>query len=63
MLRFTHLAQGRSCSPILLPALNLVLGVLRYSYQVTGHMLLSPWQIEDQSHVRISFGVNAISYG
>lgn len=63
MLRFTHLAQGRSCSLVLLHVLDLVLGLLvgglseQYSYQVTGHML----QNQYQSNVRSLVGGNAMS--
>lgn len=54
MLRFTHLAQGRSCSPILLHVLNVVLRPLikglskQESYQIAGHMLHTEYQSQVQ---------------
>ena len=65
MTQMTNASFHASCTwsilllPILLPVLDVVLDFVHCSYQIAGHMLLSPYQNEDQSHFRILIGVNA----
>ena len=68
MTQMTNASFHASCTrsilllPILLPVFDVVLEFVQCPYQIAGHMLLSPYQNEDQSHVQILIGVN-VSHG